>query len=198
MSLELIHRKERIVFTTIDVINEFGVQSVSTREIAKREGISESTIFKHFPRKNDLLIAVLEYFSKYDDDIFKSPILKKMKAREAIIYFVESYATYYENYPAITSLTQAFDVMRYEIDLADKVNSVYFNRINFLKAMVEKAQKEGTLLSTIETETLADIVIGTFNGLCLKWRLNEYNFPLKERSLYAVNLLLDAYGVHLI
>ncbi|HWQ42004.1 MAG TPA: helix-turn-helix domain-containing protein [Desulfosporosinus sp.] len=53
----------------IEVIDEQGLQGLTTREVAKKQDISESTIFKHYKSKNELILAVLDYFSQYDQAI---------------------------------------------------------------------------------------------------------------------------------
>ncbi|MCX4704286.1 TetR/AcrR family transcriptional regulator [Streptomyces sp. NBC_01352] len=37
-----------------------GVQGASTREVARRAGVSQAALMRHFPRKEDLLLGVLE------------------------------------------------------------------------------------------------------------------------------------------
>lgn len=193
MGLGVIHRRESIVFTTIDVMNEYGVQALSTREVARREGISEGAIFKHFPKKKDLIMAVLEYFSKYDEDIFNSIKTKNLESKEAIFYFVEIYTTYYQNYPAITSIAQALDEMRYNPELEEIVKSILNNRLEFLTKIIEQGQCNGDIKKDVDKVTLADIIIGTLQGICLRWRVANYEFSLKKNSLQATQMILEAF-----
>jgi AcrR family transcriptional regulator len=58
MDNSLLHRRERIILTAIDIINELGIQGLSIREVAKREAIATSSIFSHFKSKNELILAV--------------------------------------------------------------------------------------------------------------------------------------------
>lgn len=51
-SILLIKRRESIILATIDAISECGVQAISTKDIAKKQGVSERVIFKHFPTKS--------------------------------------------------------------------------------------------------------------------------------------------------
>lgn len=44
------HRKKAIVLTAIDIISAFGIKGL--KEIAGRQNIAESTIFKHYASKN--------------------------------------------------------------------------------------------------------------------------------------------------
>ena len=106
MRESILHRKERLIITAIEVIDELGIQGLSTREIARRQDVSEATLFRHYKNKNELLLGVLDHFSKFDNEILQSAKLKNLSAEEAIVYFITSTVEYYENYPAITSIMQ--------------------------------------------------------------------------------------------
>lgn len=51
--------EERILATAATLFAQFGYNGVSTREIAASAEVNEVTIYRHFPRKRDLYIAVL-------------------------------------------------------------------------------------------------------------------------------------------
>lgn len=192
MDNNALHRKERFIITTIEIIDELGIQRLSTREIARRQDVSEATLFRHFKSKNQLLVAVLDYFSKFDNDIFQSTKLKKLMPKEAIIYFINSYTEYYENYPAITSIMQVFDVLRCEPELTDKVKSILRNRTLFIKQLVEDAQKAGEIHPDVDSENVADMISGFCREICLNWRLDDQKFSLRERTLSTLEMVLDA------
>jgi AcrR family transcriptional regulator len=192
--IKFLHRKENVVLTAIEIIDELGIQGLSTREIAKRQGISEGTLFRHFKSKNDIMLDVLDYFSKYDADIFQSVELKELKAKEAILFLGDSYITYYENYPAIIALTQIYGVLLSEPGFAEKIKSILFSRKNFLKAVIEKGQQAGEIKNDVESDIIADVITGTFASICMTWRLNDRGFPLREKTLSALTLLLEAFG----
>ncbi len=194
MSKSLLHRRESVILTAIEIIDELGIQGLSTREIAKRQGISEGTLFRHFATKNDIVLAVLDYFSKYDGDIFHSVRLKGLKPKEAITFFADSYVTYYENYPAITAMTQIYGVLSHEPDFVPKIHSILNGRKSFLKKVIEEGQKVGELKTDANSDILADIIIGTFTAICLSWRLDACNFSLREKTLSALDMLLAAFS----
>jgi len=51
--------EERILATAATLFAQFGYNGVSTREIASSAEVNEVTIYRHFPRKRDLYLAVL-------------------------------------------------------------------------------------------------------------------------------------------
>jgi len=193
MTNESMLRKVCIISNAIDVMNESGLQSISTKEIAKRSGISEGTLFKYFPRKYILLQAVLEHYSQYDDDVFNTAMTKAVKPKEALIFYIDFYAGYYENYPAITVITQSYDLLSSIPEIKDAIYTIYNKRCSFMKELIENILRTGEISEETDSELLAEIFYSTCRGVCLRWRMSGYAFSLREKLLEAVNLLLDAY-----
>jgi AcrR family transcriptional regulator len=50
----------RILASATGLFANFGYNGVSTRDIAARAGVNEVTIYRHFPRKRELYVAVLD------------------------------------------------------------------------------------------------------------------------------------------
>jgi AcrR family transcriptional regulator len=193
MKDNLLHRRDRLIITTIEIIDELGVQGLSTREIAKRQGVSEATIFRHYKSKNELLVAVLNYFSQFDEDIYSTAKLKRLSAKESICYLISATVEYYENYPAITSIMQLFDVLRYEMELSDIIKELLEKRIHIISELIKTAQDGGEMISDIDSRGLAIMISGYFREMCLLWRFQDRKFSLKERTLSMLNSLLDAF-----
>lgn len=192
MELDTSHRKEYIILHAVELIDEKGIHNVSTKEIAKRLNISEGLIFKLYPKKSDLLFAVLEHFCMYDSDMFYSALERQDNALEAIRFYVNSYMVYYENYPAITAIYQAYDTLKGDTVLAQKAKDIYFSRVGYFTKMLEAAKENHLVQDTIESESIATMILSIVRGSCLHWRLSEYSFSLKEKTNNAINLILGA------
>lgn len=194
MEQKLLHTKEGLILATIEVISERGLQGLTTKEVAIRQGISESTIFKHYRSKNELILAVLDHFSQFDQAIIESLKDKELKPIEAIIYFVDSYVTYYANYPEITAIIHAYEGLMREPELSDRIKSIFSNRTSNIRFLVEEAKRHRNLNSDVDIENLVDIIMGLERVIILKWRINNYNFSLKEQTLSALKMLLNVFS----
>ncbi|NBJ14420.1 MAG: TetR/AcrR family transcriptional regulator [Dehalobacter sp. 4CP] len=188
----LIHRKESIILTTIDLIDKYGIHQISTREIAKKQNITEGAIYKHFKSKNELILGVLDYFSQYDSDLFLTA-QQKETTEESIIFLVESLSSYYENYPSITAVLLSLEIMRYDETLKSKVEDIYSTWFVFFKKIIQKGQETGEIPPKLSSEMLTDIIIGTCVALCARWRLQQYSFSLRGKCLEAVNTILGSF-----
>ena len=57
---ELTEKQKQIIIAAIESFAEKGFASTSTSEIAKKAGVAEGTIFRHYKTKKDLLISIVE------------------------------------------------------------------------------------------------------------------------------------------
>lgn len=55
--------KEEILQAAIDLFSESGVSAVSIRDITRKVGINESSLYNHFKSKDELLDAIIEKFN---------------------------------------------------------------------------------------------------------------------------------------
>jgi AcrR family transcriptional regulator len=193
MGSGLLHRKDYLILTSIDIIEELGLQGFTTREIAKRQNVSEATIFRHYKNKNELLLAVLDYYIKFDSDIFQSVQVSDRKSIDAIKYYVMEHAENYQNYPAITAFTQLYDVLRYDPELVGKVYEIQQNRTDMLKSLIEAAQKAGDIQENLNSKMLAVMVLGFIRENCLNWRLAKYSFSLRDEIKKSLDTFLNAF-----
>lgn len=52
-------RQEQIKQAVLDIIYTDGLKNLSTRNLAKRIGMSEGTIFRHFVTKQDIILSII-------------------------------------------------------------------------------------------------------------------------------------------
>jgi AcrR family transcriptional regulator len=190
MGIPLLHRREGIIITLIEVMDELGLQGISTREIAKRQGVSEATLFRHFKNKKGMMMAALEHFCQYDDDIIQTSINMKLQPVDSIKYFINAYAEYYENYPAITVILQTYDGLMCEPELCEKVKSILTKRTNFIRNAIGNAQGNGNIAKNLDSYNIAILILGGFREICLNWRMNKHQFSLKEKTMSVLNMVL--------
>jgi AcrR family transcriptional regulator len=52
--------RERILDTAYQLFSRRGVRDVGIDEVIERAGVAKATLYRHFPSKNDLVLAFLE------------------------------------------------------------------------------------------------------------------------------------------
>lgn len=56
---ELTEKQKKIIIAAIESFSEKGYAATSTSEIAKKAGVAEGTIFRHYRTKKDLLLSIV-------------------------------------------------------------------------------------------------------------------------------------------
>lgn len=56
---QLTEKQKKIIIAAIEYFSEKGYASTSTSEIAKKAGVAEGTIFRHYKTKKDLLLSIV-------------------------------------------------------------------------------------------------------------------------------------------
>lgn len=185
------NRKDNIILTAIEIISDLGIQGLSTKELAKRQEITESLLYRYFRSKDEIIIAVLENFSRFDLSIRRTVSNSGGSSKEKIMEYFRLYAEYYENYPDITAIMLSFNELRHDPNTREMIIDIYFTRNNFLSEMIQIGQKNGEIASYYTTEELSEILTGFFRNLTLTWKMKGYSFTLKEHTLTTVKKLLD-------
>jgi AcrR family transcriptional regulator len=191
MKKSYLTRKENIILTSIEIIDELGTQGLTIREISTRQEITEAAIYKHFKSKSEIILGVLESFSQFDNTIASVVNEQKMSAKEGLMFIVKSFGEYYENYPEVTSILFIYDTIRNEPEAAVKMREILNNRYNFISKLVVQGQYDEQINKNINSEDFSNIIIGMMESAIFRWRMNNFNFPLKEKIMNTVEALLN-------
>lgn len=193
MQKSLLRTKESIILATIEIINKYGIQGWSTKKIAEEAGITEGAIFRHFKTKNEILSELLKYYSKYDRSAFETVILKSLNPIESILFLVEFYAQYYENYPAITAIMQNYDAFHQDENLKHQIEEIFERRTSFTYKLLLEARDTGMIKADTDIDNLTSVLHGTFRFICLQWRFENFSFSLKERIVSSIKMIIQAF-----
>jgi len=182
-------RKESITLSAIDIVHDVGFQGLTTREIAKRESISEAALYRHFKNREEIVAAVFAYYAKFDHSIVKTIENLEMAPMESVSFFIERLAEYYEGYPAVASVMHAFDTVQ-----SDNVYRTTVEIYSFRKTSVERllrtAQSEGILRREVDPDLLSSVIWSAFFSQVYEWRIGGYGYSLKAKSAAAIGMLL--------
>ena len=153
-------RKENIIITAIDLLDEAGIQGMTTKEIARRQGITEPAIYKQFNSKKEIIIAILQRFADFDQNIHSTVIEHKMKCMDGILYFMNTYAEYYQSYPQISTVMLSYDMFRYDKDTNEKMKGIVFERKKMIADIISKGQEADEFSKMVSSEDAAEIILG--------------------------------------
>ena len=190
MNKSYLTRKEQIILSTIELIDELGINNLSINEIAKKENITEGGLYRHFRSKEEIIIEAIRYYSHFDDKIINTIKKNNPDSKSAIIFLLTSLSEYYENYPEISAIHCSFESLIYEQNIGKEVSLIMDRRSDFLISLIEKGKQSGEFEDSINSKDLANIILGSFKYLVFQWRIEKYKFPLKVKTLDTLNIIL--------
>lgn len=164
--------RRRILEVCADAFAETGFHGASTKDIAQRAGISHTGLRHHFPRKEDLLAAVLELRDERSTRFLRSadavdPAAHPVEALRGMLDLVVDH----ELQPG---LLQLHCVVAAEATAADHpAHAYYAERYSRLRTFYATAftalADRGQLRSSVDPDTLATMTVALVKGLEEQW-----------------------------
>ncbi len=99
MNRNIVNSKTRISNVALDLFIKRGIKGTTTREIAKRAGIAEGTIYKHFKSKNDLAFKLfLSHMDSFRNRLRES-IVRHSSPRDKLKALIEAFFAFAKEEP---------------------------------------------------------------------------------------------------
>lgn len=183
MKNKFISRKVSIIISAIDILAEKGIQGMTMKEIAKMEGVTEPAIYRQYKGKKDVIVAILDEFARYDDQIIATVAQQKLNSKEAIEFFCSSLADYYQGYPEVATVMFSLDVFKYATETNEKMEAIIQKRFDFLEKYVNAGLEEGIFSVNMDSDILVDMIYGFIMNTTFNWKSKKRTYDLKKRVL---------------
>jgi len=180
-------RQKHVIEQAIKIIHENGYSSLSIRELARKEKISEAAIYRHFLNKEDILLGILTLFSGFDKQL-NQEIAMIHNPLEKLSHFMLFHFTYLEKHIEMTSVIFSEDIFKQSEILKKKMQAIIQNRKKALFDIVNAMNQENCK-SKIDVEEFVVIILGYIRLIVLEWRLSNYAFSLRARGNKAIKFV---------
>jgi TetR/AcrR family transcriptional regulator len=95
-------RQQEIVLTVLALAEARGVDAITTQAIAERMGLTQGAVFRHFPNKEAIWAAVLDWLQGQLGEVFE-PVPGASPLAE-VVRIYEAYLALFAAYPAVPRL----------------------------------------------------------------------------------------------
>ena len=146
--------RQRLFDAATETLNRRGIQGATTREIARRAGVHEVTLFRHFKSKEQLLRAILKRSLAAKAAVLDENSSRKENLRERMEKYGRHYYSHLEKNKGFASALLAGDPLpkSMQVLIADVICPV---RERLISILVD-AQKGGAVRSDLHVETALD------------------------------------------
>jgi len=186
-------RQKEITEVALELISEKGIQGLTIKNLAKKIGITEPAIYRHYDSKTDILIAVLDLFKQNTEQLFEKELKHEGKAIDKIEHLFTKHFASFSATPSLVSVIFSEEIFRNEPVLIAKIAEIIDKNDKILTTIIVDGQKTGEIRSDIEATYLSTIIIGTLRLFVKKWQFSEfsYNLPREGKKLIeSIKLLI--------
>ena len=177
-------KRIEIIEKAIEAFGKTGYHGTSMREIATACGLSQAGLLHHFPSKEAILLAIVDFRETTQSDAPDSATRADLTWQEAALEQVRSN----EENEALTRLWAT--LVGEATDLAHPAHDYFKNRYRSLRAAHGEIQAKEHDRATPNSEDAikAQLLIAIWDGLQTQWLLDEA-FDMKPAFEYALKML---------
>ena len=177
-------RREKIIDVAFRLFVNKKIESVTMGEIAKEAGIGRATLFRYFPGKLELVIAVntkewKEYFDELDQ---KRPMSSVGDIPAIGRLFFKALLRYNDNFNHYVSHSGRKDLQM------DEFNQALFSANTRFHMMYEKAKEDKTFKTDMAEEEFMRITVHTMMTACAYYA-GGFIWGSKENEDYTPELI---------
>ncbi len=180
MIMNLTKRQLDILEASLEIINEGGIQSLTIKNIAKKVGISEPAIYRHFESKTKILLNILDYFIVNNKRMIQQNLSKNNSIKEVIGNLFDNFINTFIQYPNLISVIFSEEIFRNDPVFKEKSNQIFKENYFLINNIIKKGQQTGEIDASLNPDTVVTIIMGSIR-LCIKrWQMLNFQFDLKE------------------
>ena len=161
-------RRAATVEAVVELAAEQNPGNITTAAIAKRMGLSQGALFRHFPNKDAILQAVMAWVA----DRLLSRMEKAVQAAPSPLAALEAmfmaHVEFVVEHPGAPRMLFG-ELQRAEQTAAKRLARTFIGRYGErLHRLLEQGKAAGELDSGLDTEAAATLFIGTIQGLVMQ------------------------------
>ena len=175
-------RRAVTVETVIELAAEQNPSDITTAAIAKRMGLTQGALFRHFPTKDSILNAVMEWVAEQLLRRVDAAILNAISPLQALEQVFEAHSEFVAQHPGVPRMLFG-ELQHAKESVAKQMVKIllqsYAKRIGRL---LDEGQALGEVSKDIDVVAAATVFIGTIQGLVMQSMLTGDVKHIRNRA----------------
>lgn len=176
-------RKAQIVAEVLRLADEIGPDRLSTTDVARAVGISQPAIFRHFPTKGALWLAVAEDIADRLQGDWAAAEAGASGPQARLKALIGAQLAAISRTPALPSILFSRELQVDNPALRDVFRGLLAALQGRLVAEIRDSQTAGDLRSDVSPEDVAILLTSLVQGVGIRWTLGARGFPLVQEGL---------------
>lgn len=179
---ELSDRQREIVEASILLISKGGIQELTIKNLAARLKLSEPALYRHFGNKQDILLAILEFFKENQKAMYARVTAEALSPLKTLERIIGEVFRGFSAKPAMVTVIFAEGMFQNDTRLSKTLYSIMEARREQFASLIGEGQARKEIRKDIAKDQLALIVMGSMRFMVTRWRLSGFGFDLVEEG----------------
>ena len=171
-------RKAQIVAEVLRLADEIGPDRLSTTDVARAIGLSQPAIFRHFPTKGALWLAVAEDIADRLQSYWAAAEAGATGPQARLKALIGAQLTAIAETPALPSILFSRELQVDNPALRDVFRGLLGAFQGRLVAVIRDLQAAGDLKRDVSPEDVAILLTSLVQGVAIRWTLGARGFAL--------------------
>lgn len=170
MAENYISRRDKIVASAVELIGDLGLSALTPKNLARRENVSETLIYKYFGGIDEVLLEVVKQYAAFDKNIQKTVSNMDCSNMEKLRFYADTYATYYDNYAGMGAVMLHYEELLHLSGTREIISDCILKRNEFVCGLFEEAVYDNEIKDVFTPKELTLIFNGIFSEGLLERR----------------------------
>ena len=171
-------RKAQIVAEVLRLADEIGPDRLSTTDVARAVGVSQPAIFRHFPTKGALWLAVAEAIADRLQQAWAEAEAAANGPHARLKALIGAQLSAISETPALPSILFSRELQVDNQALRDVFRGLLGSFQGRLVAAIRDSQVKGDLRRDVGPEDVAVLLTSLVQGVAIRWTLGARGFSL--------------------
>ncbi|RMG64377.1 MAG: TetR/AcrR family transcriptional regulator [Calditrichaeota bacterium] len=183
-------RQAEIKRAILEIISTQGLPALTTRQLARRVGVSEGALFRHFRNKRDMLLGILDDVQEHLVEPLRGIALSQENPEQRLFRFLCTHVSFLIEHKGITILLFSEATHLNDKELKGRLEHILMR----MKQSVQKIIQDGIVLGiwdeAVNVESVATLYMGIPIVLNIEMVLNAENMNWQNFCQRMFELLL--------
>jgi TetR/AcrR family transcriptional regulator, fatty acid metabolism regulator protein len=176
--MELTARQQDIVSAAIHIIASEGYKDLTTKNLARQLKLTEAALYRHFASKKELIITILEHFSRESRQVLKLIHEADTGPMERVKAFVMNRYVTFSSDPDLAQVMFSDELLSHDPSFAKYMQEIMHSHRDEVIADIKEAQATGLVAMDLDPIQLFRIIIGSMRLLVSQWNFSGHSFDL--------------------
>jgi AcrR family transcriptional regulator len=186
-------RRREVVRTIVKLACDRGPEGITTQAIAEQMGVTHGALFRHFPDKQAMWIAVVDWVQDELGRVVSEAFAKGGEPLDILKRVFLAHVEFVADHPGVPRIV--FHELQRPVEsfLHDRVRQMVEAYRQRLCALLLLAKKQKQLPARLDHEAAAVLFIGTVQGLVVQSTLLDGAAGMRDAARRIFPLLLDGF-----